>query len=85
MRLPVVLVALAHIIGASPVYWRKEPPANDNQATPVSIDRWDGKIVIPGVFVLSRLNLNFLNNTCTKLASELKNAAHIAHLLAKIE
>ena len=85
MRLPAVLVALAHLIGASPVYWQKEPPANDNLATPVSVQPWDGKIVILGAFVLSRLNLNFLNNTCSKPADELKSAAHIAQVLVTTE
>ena len=84
MRLPVVLIALAHFIGASPLYWRKEPPAND-KATPVSVDTWDGKIVIPGAFVLSRLNLKFINNSCTQLAEELRNAAQIAQVLAKTD
>ena len=85
MRLPVILVALAHLIGASPVYWRKELPANVNHATPVSIDHWDGKIVIPGAFELSRLNLKFINNTCFKVAAELKNAAQIAKVLTSTD
>ena len=82
MHLPAILGVFAHLICASPVYWRKEPTARDDLTTPLAIHKWSGKASTTGAFVLSRLKLNFLNNTCTQLASELKIAAQITQVLA---
>ena len=76
------VTVLAHRICASPVYWPKQPTVTDRLTTPLTKHQWSGKASTTGAFVLSRLNLNFLNNSCTYLASELKTAAQVAQVFA---
>ena len=64
------------------MYWRKEPTVTNELSTPLTIHQWSGKASITGAIVLSRLNLNFLNDTCTYLASELETAAQVAQVYA---
>lgn len=66
----------------SPVLWDNSPNAEMTEITPVTIIPWPGSARIPGAFLLSRINLGFINNTCSRYSSDLDAAIQLAKTLA---
>ena len=48
---------------------------------PLTIILWKGRAHISGAFRLSRVNLNFINKTCSKFSADLEVATQVAGVL----
>ena len=70
------LVSLANPV---PVLWN---PRTTTEMTPVTVIPWAGKAHISGAFLLSRINLSFINQTCSRFSSDLDVATQVARVLA---
>ena len=46
--------------------------------TSVTLVPWPGNVVTPGMFLLSRINLSFINSTCSQFTSTLDIATQVA-------
>ena len=79
-----VLLTLAAWSLGSPVLWeaRSSTDAVMTETTPVTVTPWTGSARIPGAFLISRISLNFINDTCTRYSSDLDAAIQLAKLLA---
>ena len=68
---------------AKPLLWRRsrrnDPVANTT--TVGTVVPWNGHASIPGAFIITRINLEFLNETCTKFSSTLDTAANVCEVL----
>ena len=69
---------------ASPIRWTRSGSLSQGPTTSTLI-RWRGKGQITGAFLLSRLNLDFINNTCTKFIYALEKAEQVSLVLEKTE
>ena len=67
---------------SGPVTWQSRSNAVMTETTPVTIIPWPGNARIPGAFLISRINLNFINDTCTRYSSDLDAAIQLAKTLA---
>ena len=50
---------------------------NSSMEAPSTIVPWDGYANIPGAFIISRINLSFINKTCSRLSSDLDVALQV--------
>ena len=74
------MLTLITISGAGVVpQLNPQPPELENP--PSSIIPWTGFANTPGAFLISRINLDFLNNTCTQFSSTLLVATQVAEVL----
>ena len=65
--------------GRTPDYWQHASPRRDlAEIEPVSLVQWKGFALTSGVFLISRLSLNFLNITCSQLSQNLDMACEVA-------
>ena len=69
---------------ASP--WRSMDASEESsEIPPVTTVIWPGLLKTAGAFLMSRINLNFFNDSCTKLSSDMEVAAQVATVLANTE
>lgn len=76
---------LAVMTTASPVPWdsRTRSAVTDTPTvTPVTVTAWPGYARIPGAFLLSRVNLEFINVSCSRFAIDVEVATQVATVLA---
>lgn len=78
--------AMIGTLDAIPIQW--EPRTSSEQAPvptqvlgPVTVIPWQGRAHIPGAFLLSRINLSFINQTCNSLTSNLDVSTQVAGVL----
>ena len=78
------LLTLAIWTLGGPVIWEDLSRADAvmTETTPVTIIPWPGSARIPGAFLISRISLNFINDTCTRYSSDLDAAIQLAKTLA---
>ena len=69
---------------ALPDLWRGERRSEPRNQTSTIIPL-AGDAKFPGAFLVTRLNLSFLNMTCTKFASTLKSSAKVCEILTKTQ
>ena len=65
-------------IAAAPVSWG---PRLVPEVTPATVMPWEGHSLIPGAFLLSRINLEFLNHTCNKLSNSMAVAVRVSQVI----
>jgi len=61
--------------------WRSSGHTQNAEPIPVSVIPWKGRAHISGAFLLSRINLNFINTTCSKLKSDLTVTTQVIKVL----
>ena len=66
-------------VNATPIHWSRSH--EELEPSPATLVPWPGFAQRPGAFVVSRINLNHINATCTKFAQTLKTAASITKTL----
>ena len=71
-------IILAGTSNAGPVRWTRSQVDHPRAST---IVRWPGHTKIPGAFIISRVNLEFINKTCTKLSDTLSTAARVSTII----
>lgn len=74
-----VLASTTGLVNPIPVSWRARTTTTD--MAPVTVLPWPGSAHISGAFLLSRINLSFLKQTCDKFSSDLKIATQVATVL----
>lgn len=79
----IIAVAACSLVQAVPVW---DSADTETEGTPpVTINPWRGHARISGAFLLSRVNLQFLNETCSKYSSDLDVATQVVNVLAETE
>ena len=73
-----ICVSLAMSTQTSALPWQRK---TNPEMTPVTIIKWPGFTHFPGAFLLSRVNLEFLNFTCSKLTQNMQTAIQVADIL----
>ena len=71
-------LATLRLVVGTPVSWT---PRTMPTVTPATVIPWKGHAHTSGAFLLSRVNLNFLNMTCSKFTDDLKVATQVASVL----
>ena len=61
---------------ANPMFTTRD--AQEMNLTAVTLVSWLGNVVTPGMFLMSRINLSFLNSTCSQFTSTLDVATQVA-------
>ena len=79
-----LLLLLSVATEATPLKWSRSR-ARDPVPTSSTLIPWEGTARISGAFLLSRINLDFINETCTKFASMLETATEVAQVLEKTQ
>ena len=73
-------LATIRLVVGTPVSWT---PRTMPTVTPATVIPWKGHAHISGAYLLSRVNLNFFNHTCSKFAADLKVATQVASVLTQ--
>ena len=66
---------------ASPVMWSRSQARPEPAAS--TLIPWPGHIKVPGAFLISRVNLDFIPQTCQKFIESLEAAIDVAKILEK--
>ena len=69
-------------------HWRSEHASSplrrsEPALSPLTALTWTGRVKISGAYLLSRLSLSFINNTCSKLVSDMVTATQVAAVLER--
>jgi len=83
-----ILATICSMVEPAPLSWRDLSTASSQNTTepiPVSTIPWEGRAHISGAYLLSRINLNFINSTCTKFKSDLDVATQVARVLTNTQ
>lgn len=78
-RIVLVFASTIALANSIPVSWKAR--TNPEDMNPVTSIEWSGKAANAGAFLLSRINLSFLNHTCQKYASDLDVAIQVVQVL----
>ena len=76
-------------LDAIPISWKARTtpeltPVPIPVLEPVTVIPWQGRAHISGAFLLSRINLSFINQTCNAFSSDLDVATQVASVLTNI-
>ena len=77
----ILVMTLLTAVNTAPNSWLKQR-SNLVEPGTASTIRWKGSGKVTGAFVLSRINLNYINITCGKLSKNMITASHVSRLLA---
>ena len=66
---------------ALPFVWGVPTPTEITGTTPSTCIPWPGHANIPGAFLLSRINLEFINNTCSEFSNLLDVTTEVVHMV----
>ena len=77
-----MIVLLAVTTAASPLRWTRSQ-AREPEPTPTTIIPWTGRAKMPGAFILSRINTDFINATCSKFITALEKTKDVVAVLEK--
>ena len=66
---------------ALPFIWGVPTAKEINETIPSTSIPWPGHANIPGAFLLSRISLQFINNTCTEFSELIHVATEVVHMV----
>ena len=69
---------------ASPIRWTRSDALTEGSTTSTLIP-WLGRGKVTGAFLLTRLNLDFINDTCNRYINTLEKATQVSMVLEKTE
>ena len=90
VTLTLMYTALIGTLDAIPIQWETRATSvlstvpTTTVLEPVTVIRWQGRAHIPGAFLLSRINLSFINQSCNSLSSDLDVATQVASVLNNV-
>ena len=77
MSVIVVIIQLG-LVASVPISWTTAP---STEVEPTTVIPWQGRAHISGAYLIARINLNFINATCSKFSSDLDVAMKVANML----
>ena len=80
LGLTLAVAALFATVNTSPIPRDNVSPT---AVPPTTLIKWPGLARLPGAFLPSRINLEFINHSCTELSSDLEVAEKVALVLTK--